>query len=118
MTKTIFDALAILVPNSEWTIEGQDYDTLKWLTPDIPQPTKETVEAEIARLNAQEPIDECKRQAKQLLIDTDWALVPDAAASLINQADFIAYRAAVRALVINPVANPSFPTVPTAQWSN
>jgi hypothetical protein len=118
MTKTIFDALAILAPNSEWTIEGQNYDTIKWLSPNIPQPTKEAVEAELARLNAQEPIDECKRQAKKLLADTDWVLVSDAAASLANQADFIAYRAAVRALAINPVANPSFPAVPTAQWSS
>jgi hypothetical protein len=118
MTKTIFNALARLAPNSEWTIEGQNYDTIKWLSPNIPQPTKEEVEAELNKLNAQEPIDECKKQAKKLLADTDWALVADAAASLINQADFIAYRAAIRALAINPVANPSFPSVPTAQWSS
>jgi len=118
MTKSIFSALATLTPSAEWTIEGEDYETIKWLSPDITQPTLEELQAEIVRLEAQAPIDACKKQAKKLLADTDWALVTDVALALTNQADFIAYRAAVRALAINPVAVPSFPTVPTAQWSS
>lgn len=118
MTKTIFDALAVLVPNSEWNIEGEDYATIQWLSPNIPQPTLEEIQAEIARQENQAPFVACKKQAKKLLADTDWALVTDVASALTNQADFIAYRATVRALAINPVAVPSFPTVPTAQWSS
>jgi hypothetical protein len=118
MTKTIYKVLAVLAPNAEWNMENDDYSTVKWLTPDIPQPTLEEVQAEIVRLETQAPLDACKKQAKKLLADTDWVLVADAAASLANQADFIAYRAVIRALAINPVANPSFPAVPTAQWSS
>jgi hypothetical protein len=118
MAITISQALYTLVPKAEWSITGDDYSTIQWFSDNIAQPTKEAVEAEVARLEAQAPLDVCKKQAKKLLADTDWSVLADAAASLVNQADFITYRAAVRALVINPVANPSFPTVPTAQWSS
>jgi hypothetical protein len=36
----------------------------------------------------------------------------------MNQAAFLAYRSTVRNLAVNPVANPVFPTMPTAQWSS
>lgn len=121
MTKTIFDVLAILTPNAEWTIEGEDYDTIKWLSPNIPQPTKEQINAEFARLETQAPLDACKVQAKKLLIETDWTEVPSVSdpantPHLVNQADFIAYRIALRLLAVNPVVNPSFPPVPVAKW--
>jgi hypothetical protein len=118
MTKSIFSALATLTPSAEWSIDGDDYNTITWLSPNIPQPTLEEIQTEIVRLEAQALIDACKKQAKKLLADTDWALVTDVALALTNQADFIAYRAAVRGFVINPVSSPCFPTVPTAQWSS
>jgi hypothetical protein len=118
MAITIAHALYTLVPAAQWSLgDKENYNTIQWFSDNITQPTAEEIQAEIARLEVQVPLDKCKQQAKKLLADTDWALVADAAASLTNQADFIAYRAAVRALAVNPVANPSFPTVPTAQWS-
>jgi hypothetical protein len=65
----------------------------------------------------------CKQQAVTLLQATDWTTIPDVAnpsASnpyLMNQGAFIAWRSQVRALAVNPVANPVFPTQPTEQWS-
>jgi hypothetical protein len=66
----------------------------------------------------------CKQQAVTLLQATDWTTIPDVAnpsASnpyLMNQGAFIAWRSQVRALAVNPVANPVFPTQPTEQWSS
>jgi hypothetical protein len=66
----------------------------------------------------------CKQQAVTLLQATDWTTIPDVAnpsASnpyLMNQGAFIAWRSQVRALAVNPVANPAFPTQPTEQWSS
>jgi hypothetical protein len=65
----------------------------------------------------------CKAQAVALLQETDWTTIPDVAdpaAStpyLMNQAAFAAYRSQVRALAVNPVANPVFPAQPTEEWS-
>ena len=71
--------------------------------------------AEIARLNAQYPLDDCRDAAKKLLVETDWSQLGDV--GLTNKAEFDTYRAAVRALVLNPVANPTFPAKPQGQWS-
>jgi hypothetical protein len=42
----ITKALASLAPNSEWTLTGDDYDTLVWLS-DGKAPTLTQIEAEI-----------------------------------------------------------------------
>ena len=66
----------------------------------------------------------CADQAKAILTATDWTSIPDVGnpdASnpyLVNQPAFIAYRSQIRALAVNPVANPVWPTQPTEQWSN
>lgn len=62
----------------------------------------------------QQLIDACKLEAKAKIAKTDWAVLPDV--GLVNQADFIAYRAALRELIINPVADPVWPTEPTPDW--
>lgn len=58
----------------------------------------------------------CKAVAKQLLLDTDYSQVADVAATLKNLGEFVTYRAAVRELMLNPVANPVWPTPPVAVW--
>jgi hypothetical protein len=119
MSATILEAIQSLRPKALWGSKNiAEYNAIEWFSTDVTKPTEEEVNTEIARLNAYAPFADCKKQAKVLLANTDWSALPDAAASLTNQAEFIAYRAAVRALVINPVASPSFPTVPTAQWSS
>ncbi|MFY8212620.1 MAG: hypothetical protein ACOVLB_08155 [Candidatus Nanopelagicus sp.] len=57
----------------------------------------------------------CAEQAKAILTATDWTQAADC--PLVNKAEFTAYRATVRALAINPVANPTFPELPTEQWN-
>jgi hypothetical protein len=64
-------------------------------------------------------------QAQQLLAATDWtaiASVADPAVSnpyLTNQAAFLSYRSAVRAIGLNPPSTPAtFPAAPIATWSN
>lgn len=60
-------------------------------------------------------IEQCKSIAMGLLFATDWTQANDC--PLVNKAEFTAYRATVRALAINPVANPTFPELPTEQWN-
>ena len=40
----ISNALKLLAPEAEWTCNAEDYDQITWLSPDIPQPTREQVE--------------------------------------------------------------------------
>ena len=46
-------ALASLVPNAEWIVEGDTYDGIQWLDQDKTKPTEEEVTNEVARLNAE-----------------------------------------------------------------
>ena len=58
-----------------------------------------------------------KYQAKRLLLDSDWAALPDT--NLQNQAEWDAYRAALRGIVLTPPQEEitSWPVKPEAIWS-
>lgn len=59
--------------------------------------------------------DDCKVKAKELLSQTDWAVLPDV--GLTNQDAFVFYRLNLRNLVKNPVVDPVWETIPEPIWS-
>lgn len=67
--------------------------------------------------------DQNKTKAEKLLADTDWVNEPDVvdpktSPRLLNQAEFIAYRAALRNIAVNPQdGNLDWPVKPEEQWS-
>jgi hypothetical protein len=56
-----------------------------------------------------------KATAEQKLAETDWTQVADV--PLLNKQEFVDYRAAVRAIALNPPVQVTFPEIPTEQWS-
>ena len=46
-------ALVSLHPTAKWRMTHDTYETIEWLDEQIPKPTKEEVEAEIIRLQAE-----------------------------------------------------------------
>jgi len=62
-------------------------------------------------------IADCKETARIWLTLTDYAALPDVTERLLNHAEFISFRATVRGLYLNPVPDPVWPTLPTAQWA-
>ena len=56
----------------------------------------------------------CKSKAINLLSETDWTQVSDC--PLKNKQEFSEYRNKVRALALNPVVSPVFPSKPEEQW--
>jgi hypothetical protein len=125
MSATVIDALRVLTPGAQWAITDKyDYNTLEWFSTDIAQPTEQEVNDEIIALDVQAPLDACKKQASQLLYETDWTTIADVADPnksspyLLNQADFVTYRSALRKLAVYPEAAPVWPTKPQEQWSS
>ena len=57
----------------------------------------------------------CETQAKEKISACDWSMLSDV--SITNRAEFETYRATLRNLIINPVAEPVFPTEPQPIWS-
>lgn len=81
------------------------------------------VNSKLVELTSEYNIAECKQTASELLYKTDWTTIPDVADPqyspyLMNQIEFKQYRAIVRDLAVNPVADPVWPTQPTEQWSS
>lgn len=107
-------ALSSLKPNAEWVWRGHEYDGLEWLDIKQEKPTEQEINNEIARLTQQQPFNDCKAKAKQLIAATDWSALPDV--GLKNAADFVTYRGILRGLIISPVADPVWPTEPTPIW--
>jgi len=117
------EILTVNYQSSVWSLTGSDYSGLTWLS-DTAKPTQEELDALWPSTQETVAKADCKAQATALLSATDWTTIPDVAnpsASspyLMNQGAFIAWRSQVRALAVNPVANPVFPAQPTEQWSS
>lgn len=114
MSFLIEQALVSLRPGAQWSLVGQTYNGLTWLDTEQSKPTKAELDAEVARLEAEEPLKNCKDEAKRRIAASDWSVLPDVGIS--NVAEFETYRAVLRELIKNPVENPSFPTEPEPVW--
>ena len=112
---TIIDALHSLRPGSQWAMQDYLYSTLVWLDPNTTMPTEAELDAEVQRLTDLQPYEDCKATAKTKIAASDWSVLPDV--GLANVADFEAYRATLRALIINPVADAVWPTEPEPVWA-
>jgi len=101
----ITQALLELTPGAEWSFSDNDYNTLEWLSPDIPKPTRAQVEAKIAELKAAEPMRLLRVERDRLIAETDWWVLPDRTPT----SEQLAYRQALRDLPDNssPVLDPT-----------
>jgi hypothetical protein len=94
----------------------QDGSTIEVKTVEIleTQVVRDMTPQEIADRDQQQK-DSNKAQAEQLLAESDWSQMPDV--NLVNKADWTAYRAAVRAIALDPPVTVSeWPTKPEEIW--
>ena len=106
--------------------EGQANQILSWDTAKLgAEPTQAQLDAAYPVWEGQQIAVQNTATAQTLLTATDWtaiASVADPAVStphLTNQAEFLSYRSAVRAIGVTPPTTPAtFPTAPTEQWSS
>ena len=109
-----------------FTVENSDHGinaTVKWDV--VPGPiTDEQINAKYLELLALVPAQNNKAKATELLSATDWVNQPDVIDSaknphLLNQADFLSYREALRQIAVNPPSTEvtDWPTLPTEVWS-
>ena len=87
-------ALQNLAPNAQWVIRGEE---IEWLSTDIPEPSKEQIQAKLNELIAYEPMRMLKEERNKRIAATDWRFRSDLTAS---QA-WIDYRQALRDLPAN-----------------
>lgn len=108
---TLAKAIAIksLSPNAEFAVRGDD---IEWHSPNIAQPTEAEIQAEITRLEAEQPWKELRQERNRLIAETDYLALSDSTLS----AEMATYRQALRDLPANTTdpANPVWPTKPEA----
>ena len=59
---TIIDAVKSLRPGAQWSLDGDTYKGIQWLSPDIPKPSEDEIAQEIVRLKAEHERTEYQRQ--------------------------------------------------------
>jgi hypothetical protein len=106
--------LTVNYPNTTWTLNGDSYDGLTWLS-DTPKPTQAELDALWPATQDETAKETCSNTAKSLLAASDWAMLPDV--GLANVSDYVTYRGILRGYVLQPVVDPVWPTEPTPVWS-
>ena len=86
-------ALQSLAPGAEWVLRG---DELEWLSTDIPQPTDAEIEAEVARLIAEQPAKEARAKRNRLLTESDWVTIRATDTGDPVPTEWVDYRQALR----------------------
>ena len=86
-------ALQSLVPGAEWVLRG---DELEWLSTDIEQPSDAEIEAEVARLIAEQPAKEARAERDRLLTESDWVTIRATDTGDPVPTEWLDYRQALR----------------------
>jgi len=107
MTFDSIDALLSLRPGAQVVIRG---GVLEFYQHDDPEPTEAEIQAEIARLEAEQPWKELRQKRDRLIAETDYLALSDVTLS----PEMATYRQALRDLPANTTdpANPVFPERP------
>ena len=91
----ITKAILELAPDANWGMTNcEDYNSIQWLSPNIPKPTKAQVDAKIEELKAAEPMRRLRQERDRLIAETDWWVLPDRTPT----DEQLAYRQALRDL--------------------
>lgn len=108
-------AMQSLVPNCDFSwVSPYKYKDINWYD-SRPIPTEKEWQDEKDRLFLYAPKQNCKDQAKRLIANSDWSVLPDV--NITNKSEFESYRSQLRNLIINPVEDPIFPVEPNPIWS-
>ena len=100
-------ALKSLFPSCQFSITK---GVITWLSPDITQPTEAEIQAEIARLEAEQPWNELRQERNRLIAETDYLALSDSTLTT----EMATYRQALRDLPANTTdpTNPVWPVRP------
>jgi len=87
------EELQSLCKGAQWVLRG---DELEWLSTDIPQPSDAEIEAEVARLIAEQPAKEARAKRDRLLTESDWVTIRATDTSTPAPTEWQTYRQALR----------------------
>ena len=92
--KKTSDALQLLRPGAQWSMDNGEYSTLKWLDESQTKPTEDEVNAKVTELTNAEPMRILREERNILLAPSDWMANSDVTMSN----EWKTYRQALRDL--------------------
>ena len=98
MKYTIIHTISLVAPNTNWSIMGDDYSTLQWLSDPSLKPSLEALEQKAAELNAAEPMRLLRLERDRRLAEVDWMVVKSYSQGLPISPELSAYMQALRDL--------------------
>jgi len=107
--------LTALYPDAEWTLSGDDYAGLTWLS-DTPKPNKKKLDDAWTQVDLDRRWAAVRLERDRLLAASDWTMMADAPLSDMDRSTAAAYRQQLRD-VPQDNDDPNSITWPTAPWS-
>lgn len=98
MKHTIVHAISLLAPDANWSIMGDDYNTLQWLSDPALKPSLEALEQKAAELNAAEPMRLLRIERDRRLAEVDWMVIKSLSLNQPVSTELSAYMQALRDL--------------------
>lgn len=98
MRYTIVHTISLVAPNTNWSIMGDDYDSLQWLSDPTLKPSLEALEQKAAELNAAEPMRLLRIERDRRLAEVDWMVIKAYSQGLPISPELSAYMQALRDL--------------------
>lgn len=98
MKHTIVNAISQLAPTANWSILGDDYDSLQWLSDPALKPNLQSLLDKAAELNAAEPMRLLRIERDRRLAEVDWMVIKSLSMNQPVPAELSAYMQALREL--------------------
>lgn len=98
MKYTIVHAISQLAPTANWSIMGDDYDSLQWLSDPALRPNLQSLLDKAAEMNAAEPMRLLRLERDRRLAEVDWMVVKAYSQGLPISPELSAYMQALRDL--------------------
>lgn len=107
MKYTIVHTISLVAPNTNWSIMGDDYETLQWLSDPALKPSLTALEEKAAELNAAEPMRLLRIERDKRLAEVDWMVIRAYSLGEPISPELSAYMQALRDLpnTANPTLN-------------
>ena len=117
------DCIVSLLPNAEFSMNGNDYSSIQWDSTDLNMPTEAEIQTKKLELENNLPIEILRRERDILLMESDKYALPDYPhSSETKRREWLTYRQSLRDItttqtptlsLLGELQNVTWPTTPS-----
>ena len=117
------ECIVSLVPNAEFSMNGNDYSSIQWDSTDLNMPTEAEIQTKKLELENNLPTEILRRERDILLMESDKYALPDYPhSSETKRTEWLTYRQSLRDItttqtptlsLLGELQNVTWPTIPS-----